>query len=641
MVSSRASSSIGRTVAFVLAVSFGSQLHAQFSIDLFHNNDGESKLLPITRSGNPYAGVDRFVSVLDRERAAAPSGNLLTLSSGDNFLAGAQFNASLASGPAGSRTFYDARAINEIGYNAIALGNHDFDFGPDVLAEFIGQVNSGATYLSANLDFSAEPALQALVNAGRIKKSTVVTYGTEKVGLIGAVTPTLASISSPRNVIITDVKTAVQGEIDALTAQGVNKIVLISHLQNINAELALIPQLSGIDIVVAGGGDELLAKSINPLIPGDTAQGAYPRSAVNLNGSTVPVVTTAGEYKYVGALRATFDNAGNLTDFGGPTTPGGAIRVSGNAAHADSVAPDASTFANVVQPVQAYVSSLAANVIATTDVPLNGLRGSASGSNVQAGIRSQETNFGNLFADALLWQGKQLATQFDVDVPLVALQNGGGIRNNSVLSGNITELNTFEAAAFENFVTIVEDVPVTQFKQILEHSIANVGGGQFGQWSGLRFSYDPRAQAQVTSTASGSVGQVLVEGNRIRDVWVTLASGAELQIIDNGQITDFSFTIDLASIDFLVRTNGDAYPFSGLTQTNLGVSYQQALFNFLSVGLNGVVSGAQYPVIGLDNVLTIEANRRIDAIPEPVSLTTLMAGLTLLSRRRRSTQRVA
>lgn len=618
----------------ILAASAASA-HADFTLNLFHNNDGESKLLPITVGGQPYAGVDRFVSVLERERTAA-GGNALTLSSGDNFLAGAQFNASLTSGAPGSRTFYDARAIDHIGYNAIALGNHDFDFGPDVLAEFIGQTSPSATFLSANLDFSGEPALAALANAGRIKKSVVVNYGSERVGVIGAVTETLASISSPRGVNILPVLPAVQSEIANLKSQGVNKIVLISHLQDINQELALIPQLSDIDIVIAGGGDELLAKPSNPLIPGNTVQGPYPRSAVNATGQTVPVVTTAGEYRYLGHLGVTFDDNGILTNFNQNTNVGGAIRVSGNPNDTDAAAPHPATFSNVVAPVQSYVSGLANNVIATTNVPLNGLRGAVSSSGVVTpGVRTQETNFGDLFADSLLWQSRQLATQFGVDQPMVALQNGGGIRNNSVFTGNISELDTFNAAAFENFVTVVEDVPVSRFKQILEHSIANTsGGGQFGQWAGVRFSYDPRLQAQVTSTAAGSVGQVLVEGSRILDVFIMTTAG-ELQIIDDGLILDPSFTIDLASIDFLVRTNGDAYPFSGLSQTNLGVSYQQALFNYITTGLNGVITASQYPEIGLDNSMMVESGRRIDAVPEPASLTALLGTIITLRLRRR------
>lgn len=622
-------------VAACMAAAGMNSAKADFQMTLLHNNDGESKLLPITVGGQTYAGADRFVTVVNQQKAAAAGSNMLMLSSGDNFLAGAQFNASLQSGAVGSRTFYDALVINNTGYNALALGNHDFDFGPEVLAEFISQVDSSVPYLAANLDFSQEASLQALVNAGRIKKSHVVQYGSEKVGIIGAVTPMLGAISSPGKVQINPVVAAVQAEINALTAQGVNKIVLISHLQDINEELALIPQLSGIDIVIAGGGDELLAKVSNPLIPGDVKVADYPRAVNNLDGVSVPVVTTSGEYKYVGNLQVTFNDAGQVT---GINSGGGAIRVSGNPSDADSVSADVNTFNQVTTPVQNFVSGLAAHIVANSQVALNGKRGNILGGGViDPGVRTQETNFGDLFTDALLWQGKKLANSFGVDAPIVALQNGGGIRNNSILSGNISELNTYDAAAFANFVTVVQDISADRFLQILEHSIARINNGAFGQWAGVRFTYNPEAQAQVTATSGANIGQVLTPGQRIIDVWVMTESG-EIQLVNDGVILDPAFTIDLASIDFLVRTNGDAYPFSGLSQINLGVSYQQALLNYLTdpTGLNGVVTADMYPVIGQDNLYAAESGRRIDAvIPEPASMALLALGTALLAMRRR------
>ena len=623
-------------VSACAAVCAAATAQADFTLTLLHNNDGESKLLPLMIDGQPYAGADRFVSVVERERAAAAaSDGILTLSSGDNFLAGAEFTASLRSG-----TFYDAKLINNVGYNALALGNHDFDFGPTVLADFISQVDPAITYLSANLDFSAEPALQALVNAGRIKKSKIVEFGAEKIGIIGATTPLLPAISSPGAVGVNPVVPAVQSEIATLTGLGVNKIILISHLQNINEDLALIPSLSGIDIVIAGGGDELLAHGGNALIPGDTVQGAYPRTAVNADGASVPVITTAGDYKYLGNLTATFDSAGNLTSFAQTLTDGGAKRVSGNAGDADSVAPHADTLANIVTPVQQFVGDMAMNSVAASQVPLNGVRGGvAANGTITPGVRTQETNFGNLFTDALLWQAQQLAGQFGVASPVIALQNGGGIRNNNVLTpaaspvtpGILNELNTFQAAAFSNFVSVIEGVPVSRLEELLEHSIASIGGGQFGQWAGLRFTYDPRLPAQITDVA----GNILTPGQRIIDVWLT-TPGGEQQIIQDGMPVDPDLTVSMATIDFLVRQNGDAYPFTGLGFTTLGATYQQALFNYLGTGLGGQVLGGDYPVVALDNPLGVEPARRIDAVPEPAGLAMLgLAALPLLRRRKR------
>jgi 5'-nucleotidase / UDP-sugar diphosphatase len=104
-----------------------------------------------------------LVDILKAEATSGPPANpgakrgVVMLSSGDNFLAGAEFTASLEKGV----PFYDSIAMSLIGYDAIAIGNHEFDFGPDVLADFIRGFSPAVPFLSANIDVSAEPALLA------------------------------------------------------------------------------------------------------------------------------------------------------------------------------------------------------------------------------------------------------------------------------------------------------------------------------------------------------------------------------------------------------------------------------------------------------------------------------------------------
>ena len=234
-----------------------------YRLTILHNNDGESQLVDLGSGLEDFGGVAHFATVVQREKWAASSdegasekSGWIMVSSGDNFLAGPEFTAGLRSG-----TYYDALALDLIGYDAIALGNHDFDFGPEVLAEFIKQVSdSQVPFLSSNLDFSGEPSLQALFDEGRIAESVVVQRNGVRIGIIGVTTPNLRSISSPRNVkIISGVAGEIQAEVDRLEAAGVNKIVLISHLQDVDVDIALLKQIDGVDVVVAGGGDDLLA----------------------------------------------------------------------------------------------------------------------------------------------------------------------------------------------------------------------------------------------------------------------------------------------------------------------------------------------------------------------------------------------
>ncbi len=216
--------------------------HAQnFELTILHNNDAESQLIDAGSGLEDFGGVARFKTLVDtlKAQAAANGRSVIMLSSGDNYLAGPEFNASLQL-PA-SQPYYDAVAADFIGYDAIAIGNHEFDFGPDVLARFISDVSTTQPpFLSANLDFSQEDTLQALVSAGRIASRTVVTVDGEQVGIIGATTPDLPFISSPRNVAVdAAVASIVQSEVVALQAACINKIILISHLQSINEEFEL------------------------------------------------------------------------------------------------------------------------------------------------------------------------------------------------------------------------------------------------------------------------------------------------------------------------------------------------------------------------------------------------------------------
>jgi 2',3'-cyclic-nucleotide 2'-phosphodiesterase (5'-nucleotidase family) len=535
----------------------------------------------VGRPGNP---LQRMVSCGPAIPDTTNRG-VVMVSSGDNFLAGPQFAASLAKGP----PFYDAIAMEMIGYDAAVIGNHEFDFGPDVFADFVESFNEAPEdaqdpgpppFISANLDFSAEPRLQALVERGRIAASTVVEEGGQLIGIVGATTPMLPHISSPRRVVVqANVAAAAQAEIDRLRNAGINKIIFASHLQSVEEDLELIPLLRGVDVAIAGGGDEVLANPGTLLVPGDEIQGPYPTTATDADGRSVPVITTAGDYKYVGRLVVGFDAAGEVVAI--DSAKSGPVRVSGVAP--DGVPPHPGVQRLVVEPVAAYVAALRANVIGHSEVALEGRRA--------PGVRSTETNLGNLLADALRWQANRLADTFGVAPAHIALQNGGGIRNNSLIpAGPITELTTFDIAPFSNFVSIVHGVSAAQLKEILENAVSRIelADGRFAQISGFRFTYDPAGTAQLLDDDLN----VTRAGTRVRDV--VLDDGTVL--VQNGAVVAGAPAVNVATIDFLAR-GGDQYPFRGLPFATVGVTYQQALSNYIRhpEGLGGVITAARYP----------------------------------------------
>lgn len=570
-----------------------------FSLTLLHHHDGESKLIGASPSQPDFGGIARFATVVAHAKAAAPGG-VLMLTSGDNFLAGAQWDCSLEHGV----PYYDSIALNLIGYDALGLGNHDFDFGPEVLANFIEGFAPDVPFLSANLDVAPEPSLAALAAAGRIAPSTLLEIEGRLVGVVGATTTQLPFISSPGDVIVDpDVPGAVQAQIDDLLAAGARIIVLTSHLQSVSEDLALIPMLRGVDIAIAGGGDDLLANPGTALLPGDTSAGPYPILVSDADGRVVPVVTTTGDYRYLGRLEATFDAGGEILSISPDSGP---IRVIGGD-FPDAVVADPVIQSLVVDPVEACVEALELNVIAVNEVPLDGRTSQ---------VRSRETNEGNLCADALRWQASRLAADYGVPVPQVALQNGGGIRNDSIVPvGDFTELDSFDILPFVNFVSVFPAVPVETLKQVLENAVSRIapppgsptsGNGRFAQISGFRFTYNVD----------------LPPGSRVTGV--VLDNGPV--VVSNGMVVEGAEPITVATVDFLAR-GGDQYPFGDLPFVNLGVTCQQGLESYVIAGLGGRISADQYPVEGQGRIVRLDnpADLNDDSVINAADLAILLS----------------
>jgi 2',3'-cyclic-nucleotide 2'-phosphodiesterase (5'-nucleotidase family) len=551
-------------------------------LTIAHSNDGESALIDAGSGLEDYGGVARFATVVKNLRNDAldrPNGEFLLLNSGDNFLAGPEFNESLEK----SGTYYDSIALNRIGYDAMAIGNHEFDFGPDVLAKFIRGFDDDVPFVSANLDVSGEQALNRLAKQGQIVKSVVVERGDFQIGVVGATTPALPFISSPRDVEVREnVARIVNKQVAKLEGRGVSVIVLISHLQSIEEDLALAPMLSGVDVMIAGGGDELLADPSDGdlLIPGDedNVYGSYPLFGEDRDGNEVPIVTTSGGYRYVGRLAVGINGQGEVVRI--DEGDSGPVRVT-STVNADGVAPSRYIQTHVVEPLEDAVADAAANIVATSEVDLNGER--------DPGIRTEETNEGNLIADALFDAAEDHAAQFGAPPPDIAIQNGGGIRNDSVIpAGDISELDVFGMVPFANFVSIVADVPPSQLKEILENAVSRVEfvDGRFPQISGFTLVYDADGTAQILDDD----GNVETPGTRVVDV--VLDDGTP--IVEDGAVAAGAPSVTIATIDFLAR-GGDQYPYRGAPFTSVGVTYFQAVLDYLTDDLAGEISAADYP----------------------------------------------
>ena len=596
-----------------------------FTLQLLHAADMDSAV-------GALENVENFSAILDGLRTQFPD-NTLVLSSGDNYVPGPRYFAAADDsndallGIAGNGRG-DIAFLNAMGFQASALGNHELDLGTAAFASVIGsETDDGRTYtgalfpyLSGNLDFTGDENLaglvvpdgqEAMLVGGSLARSAVVTVNGQRIGVVGATTPTLASITgagaiavAPDDIFAVDALAAIiQDAVDELVDQGINKVILLSHMQRINIEQALATRLENVDIIVAGGSNTLLADQTDRLRHGDTAHDTYPLTYRAADDAPVLLVNTDGDYKYLGRLVVQFDHAGRvIPDSVDPYLSGAyATDRQGGQAFAGQPIPEVSRVAEFLRSV---LITRDGNIIGRTDVYLDGRR---------ATVRTQESNLGNLTADANLW----LARQVDPDVQ-VSLKNSGGIRDaigvvvqppgttdpaevqflppsanpaTGKLQGDVSQFDIQGALRFDNGVVIV---PLTarQLVQVIEHTIAadDIGttpSGGFPQVGGMRFSFDPSAPS----------------GRRIRSLAVLDDSeSVSDRVVENGELAgDPERVIKMVTLNFLAN-GGSGYPFPVPHPGRVDFSGEAGQYNphdadFPDANGNGVIDG---PVAAAD-----------------------------------------
>jgi 2',3'-cyclic-nucleotide 2'-phosphodiesterase (5'-nucleotidase family) len=500
----------------------------------------------------------------------------------------------------------DIAIHNLIGVEASTIGNHEFDLGPRAFRDsFIkgtattgvnGWVGAQFPYLSANLEFSGDADLrgsftnttttagleEASSQKGRIVPSAVVTKNGEKIGLVGATTQVLEQISSTGGVEVKGftgdgserddmalLASQLQPVIDDLISQGVNKVILMAHLQQIANEKALAPLLRGVDIILAAGSNTRLGDSNDQAVdfPGHGANFAdvYPLLTQGADGAPTLIVNTDNEYTYLGRLVVDFDAQGRIIPGSvDPLISGAYAATAANVAKVWNVAENqlattafaegtkAENVQDLTDAVQAVIASKDGQVWGFSNVYLEGER---------AFVRSEETNLGDLTADANL----EYARKIDPTVVL-SLKNGGGIRSQiggvDVVSGakgptfanlaagkpasGVSTLDIENSLRFNNSLSLVT-VSASKLKELLEHSIASYPNqGRFPQVSGVAFSFD------LTKPAGSRIVNMAIQDSQGNDLDVVVRSGA--------LAGDPARTFRMVTLGFLAG-GGDSYPF--------------------------------------------------------------------------------
>ena len=421
-------------------------------LTILHNNDVHSRLQPVSAQNNTcsaqqmaqnqcFGGMARVATLIERERAAATAQGrqVLVLDAGD------QFQGSL---------FYshykgaaEAEVMNLMSYDAMALGNHEFDDGPEVLARFLRTVR--VPVLSANVDSTAEPALRGLY-----RSHIVVSRGGHRVAIVGATTEDTPSIASPGpRTLFPRAETVLVPLIARLRAEGVSHIVLLSHL-GLSRDREVAAAVDGIDAIVGGHSHTLLSNTAQG------AEGPYPVRVRGPSGREVPIVQAMAFTRFVGRLDLDFDAAGNVIRAEGDTIP-----------VVQSIAPDAA--------IQAAIDRLDSPLVEVRARPV----GASAAEFPLEGCRARECALGNLVGEAILAATRQAGTQ-------IALQNGGGLRA-GIPAGQVTLGHVLTTLPFQNAVATLK-LRGSDFIAALENGLSQVeqGGGRFPQVAGVRYTWD-------------------------------------------------------------------------------------------------------------------------------------------------------
>ncbi|OWU79496.1 bifunctional UDP-sugar hydrolase/5'-nucleotidase [Phaeobacter sp. 22II1-1F12B] len=433
---------------------------ADYSLTILHTNDFHARFEPINKydsgcssednaEGKCFGGSARLMSAIRDARARLD--NSLLVDGGD------QFQGTLF------YTYYKgklaAEMMNLMGYDAMTVGNHEFDDGPEVLRGFMDALEF--PILMSNADVSGEPLL-----ADVLKKSTVIEKNGERIGLIGLTPQDTDELASPGpNIIFTAPADAVQAEVDKMTEMGVNKIIVLSH-SGYGVDLQLAKNTTGVDVIVGGHSNTLLGDM-------ERAEGPYP----TMVGDTA-IVSAYAYGKFLGELNVTFDDDGKV------------IEASGAPLLMDAaVVEDEATVSRIAEAAKP-LDEIRKKVVAQTDEAIGGDRETC---------RSQECTMGNLIADAMLDRVKDQGID-------VAIQNGGGIRA-SIDAGEVTMGEVLTVLPFQNTLSTFQVTGAT-LVEALENGVSQIeeGAGRFAQVAGMTYAFD------ASKPAGERVSDVMIGG---------------------------------------------------------------------------------------------------------------------------------
>ncbi len=423
--------------------------------------------------------------------------------------------------------------MNAAGYDVMALGNHDFDYGADVLEQRMSEMDFPALAANITVDATGEPFAEG---------NTVFTLsdGT-KAGFFGLDTPTTQTTSSPKNTAGLsfasgkDLYAVAQAQIDELKEQGCSMIICLGHLgegnpsEDINAE-AVVKNTKGLSLLIDGHDHQVENRTVK-----------------DLEGNDVQIIESGYYLKDIGIL--TYENGGFKESL----------------AEAGTYKGSDPEVAKMVAGISAEIEAALKEKIADSEWDLNG--------NTYEG----ETNLGDLAADALFWQ----AAQASGSAPDAALLNAGGIRT-SIKAGEILMKDISDVFPFNNQICTIQ-VTGEELLEAMEAATQTYPKmyGSFPQVSQIEYKLD--------MTVPYEKGK----GYPDSSFYAPAAPGKRVTITEvGGKPFDPKARYTIATIDF-VASGGDTYyvfaKAGAKTKVYAGYLDSEALANYLRTELEGTV----------------------------------------------------
>ena len=451
---------------YVLLAGFSSARAENFSLTILHINDVHSRIQAINKynstckpeeisAGKCFGGMARVKSAIDARRAALKKAgkHVITLDAGDQFQ-GSLFYTTYKGSVA-------VEVMNRIGFDAMAVGNHEFDDGPEALAAFARAANF--PILFANADLSKEPKLAALIKSHIIK-----TIAGERVAIISVLAEDTDVTSSPGpNVKFLKSEPVLTSLIQKLEAGGVNKVIVLSHV-GLKRDQELASAVKGIDVIVGGHSHTHLK--------------TYPKRVDGPDGKFVPIVQAFAYSKFLGELEITWNKDGDV------------VNATGKAHLLDAKIKEDAELAAFIESKAEPFEELRKRVVGHVAEEIDGS---------SRRCRTGDCPMGKLIAEAMLDRVKSQGIT-------IAYQHGGGIRA-SFSAGKVTMGDVLAALPFQNTIATFQ-LKGSEIRAALENGVSQreSRAGRFPQIAGMKFSFSPTAEVGkrvkeiMVQTADGS-----------------------------------------------------------------------------------------------------------------------------------------